>query len=161
MDSDDDSNEEGVSYAFALRMLQRSGLPAKSQISEALWVGDLRCAVTEDVSKFCVICVTDAAVPQPNCLAYLRLKLSDGTDVTREEFLSCLEKAVEFSKRTASTGPLLIHCTEGKSRSVALAIGLLMKTKGMSFQEAHDAVVRARKTTRINGVFIDTLSRDL
>ena len=54
-------------------------------------------------------------------------------------------------------GKMLVHCFEGKSRSVACIIQFLMVLHQMTLRQAYDIVVAVRPAVRINGTFCDEL----
>eukprot|EP00667_Euglena_gracilis_P019561 EG_transcript_20984 len=50
-------------------------------------------------------------------------------------------------------GSVLVHCFEGRSRSVACLIQFLMQHRGLPLEAAYGAVVRVRRRVRINATF--------
>ena len=69
---------------------------------------------------------------------------------TRKDVRDILEAA----KMVPEDGRLLVHCTAGKSRSTAAAIGILIQT-GMSPQEAFDRVKAMRPAMFPNRLMIE------
>ena len=59
----------------------------------------------------------------------------------------------------AGRGGVLVHCFQGKSRSVAIATGYLMARRGLSFVDANDAVRAARPQANMNVGFAMELRR--
>ncbi|CAH1402495.1 unnamed protein product [Nezara viridula] len=54
-------------------------------------------------------------------------------------------------------GRTLVHCVAGVSRSASLCIGYLMKSKGMSLEEAYNHVLSCRPCIRPNNGFFEQL----
>jgi protein-tyrosine phosphatase len=66
--------------------------------------------------------------------------------------IAFIEKAKEHSQA------VLVHCAQGISRSVTIAIAYLMKVEGMSLREAHDFVRAKRPVSKPNVGFLKQLS---
>lgn len=65
--------------------------------------------------------------------ALLTIRLGDGWLADKAEF----EEAVKGLERFATThSPVLVHCTEGRSRSVMVVAAHLMRAMDLSFEEA-------------------------
>ena len=62
-----------------------------------------------------------------------------------------LEECFEF----ISTGPTLVVCTAGRSRSAAVCIAYLIKRKGLKLAEAIALVSQARPIIEPNSGFMD------
>lgn len=56
-------------------------------------------------------------------------------------------------------GGVLVHCFQGKSRSVAIVTGYLMARRGLGFADANDAVRNARPQAKMNVGFAMELRR--
>jgi len=67
--------------------------------------------------------------------------LGDGWMVNRFEFEQALEGLQQLTKTYA---PVLVHCTEGRSRSVMLVAAYLMRSKELSFEEAIERIREER-----------------
>ena len=75
-----------------------------------------------------------------------------------EEIDESLEKALEFiGKAEASGGLCLVHCHEGKSRSVSVTLAYLMKQQKFSLAEALAYVKSKRPVARPNAGFLKQL----
>ena len=87
---------------------------------------------------------------------YLRVELRD---VATENILPSLPAATEFLQRARvrADGRALIHCNEGKCRSVVVAAGFLISAYGMSVAEALAAVRSARPQAAPREVFCKQL----
>lgn len=77
-------------------------------------------------------------------------KLDAYVDVSNE----FLEKAL-----ATTNGKVLIHCRAGRSRSVALCAAFLITRRGMSLDEAWEAIREARPCARPNLGFWDQLRK--
>lgn len=67
--------------------------------------------------------------------------LGDGWMVNRFEFEKALE---DLQQLTKTHSPVLVHCTEGRSRSVMLVAAYLMRSKELSFEEAIERIREER-----------------
>ena len=63
--------------------------------------------------------------------------LGDGWMVDRTEFEQALKGLEQFAK---TYSPVLVHCTEGRSRSVMVVAAHLMRSKELSFEEAIERI---------------------
>ena len=69
--------------------------------------------------------------------AMLALNLGDGWLVDRGEFEQAVNTLERFAKNHA---PVLVHCTEGRSRSVMVVATHLMRSMKLSFEEAIERI---------------------
>jgi atypical dual specificity phosphatase len=66
------------------------------------------------------------------------------TDFTHPK-LDDVQKAVEFvEKHAGQERTVYIHCKAGRARSATIAMCWLMKYRGMSMQQAQEALLKAR-----------------
>ena len=71
----------------------------------------------------------------------LRIPTTDFTHPKLED----VQKAVEFvEQHAAEQHTVYIHCKAGRARSATIALCWLMKYRGMSMQQAQDALLKAR-----------------
>jgi protein-tyrosine phosphatase len=87
-----------------------------------------------------------------NSKIFCRILVQDSTDeVLKEHF----EGALEFihQGRNLQNGGVLVHCSEGKSRSVSFTIAYLMKHENYNLKNAVEHVVAKHPTIRINDGF--------
>ncbi|KAJ3427496.1 dual specificity protein phosphatase [Anaeramoeba flamelloides] len=74
------------------------------------------------------------------------------------DLLSVLEECFDFiDKAIKSDGNVLVHCYAGISRSAAVVIGYLMKTKKMSYDDAYLFVKKKRPVAFPNEGFVKQL----
>lgn len=79
-------------------------------------------------------CDHDGSGAAPHPVEYLRLNLADRED---QDLLPALRRALEFIReKLDARQPVLVHCSVGVSRSVAVIIGHLMSTRGLRFDAA-------------------------
>jgi len=94
------------------------------------------------------------ATAGPTCL-YHRVPIDDAL---HEDLLSQLPSATEFIHAARSAQhAVLVHCAQGRSRSVSVVIAYLMRYVGMSCDKALEAVVRARSVAGPNPAFMQQL----
>ena len=90
-------------------------------------------------------------------IEYLRLPLRD---LNTESVLPLLPAAVEFLRRAhvRDDGCALVHCNEGRSRSVALVTGFLVLTRGLSSSDALALVREVRPRAEPKEAFVRQLA---
>lgn len=142
-------------FQRALAMLrQRNFSPPWSEVTPTLFVGDLRSLVEPPPSVTHTVSLVgdDMAVAQRS-ERHLVLALAD--DAAEERLLDCVERAVAWLPREGAV--VLVHCTEGRSRSPALAAGLLMRRDGLSVGDALALVARRRPRVAVEPRFVRDL----
>ncbi|XP_053916971.1 dual specificity protein phosphatase 12 isoform X1 [Cuculus canorus] len=89
-----------------------------------------------------------AAVPGLRCLHV------QARDEPRADLLSRLDECAAFiSAARGVGGAVLVRCHAGVSRSVAVVTAYLMKTEGLSWEEAYAAVRAAKPDSEVNPGF--------
>ena len=73
--------------------------------------------------------------------ALLALSLGDSVLVDRDEFDLAVSTLERFAK---SHSPVLVHCTEGRSRSVMVVATHLMRSLKVSFEDAIERIQEER-----------------
>ena len=113
-----------------------------------LWVGNIAAAwdkgVLQDNGITHVVSVTQfgtAAVFHPEDFVY---HVIDIQDVPESNIQQHLESAVAFIADSMKTGRVLVHCNQGRSRSVTVAAAYLARHKQMDTVPAIE-FVRARR----------------
>ncbi|XP_013402035.1 dual specificity protein phosphatase 19-like [Lingula anatina] len=86
----------------------------------------------------------------PDQFQYLRLNILDLPETDITDFF---DEAFSFIDRGRQEGCVLVHCNAGVSRSAAMVIGYLIKTEGLTFEEAFDHVREQRASIRPNDGF--------
>ena len=62
-----------------------------------------------------------------------------------------------ITKMKQENKKILVHCAAGVSRSASFVIAYLMKSRGLSFWEAHNLVKSKRSIVRPNSGFVRQL----
>lgn len=83
------------------------------------------------------------------------VKMSDGYGNSERDFFAAVHYVVQYLQ---SETPVLVHCIAGRSRSAAVAVAALMRTKGLSISEAYD-IVKARRMIQIHPGFTKLMER--
>ncbi|XP_030636716.1 dual specificity protein phosphatase 19b [Chanos chanos] len=79
-------------------------------------------------------------------------------DLPETDITSCFPECFEFIDQVREqNGIVLLHCNAGVSRSASVAIGYLMSSERMSFEEACKTVKLARPSIRPNPGFLEQL----
>jgi len=79
-------------------------------------------------------------------------------DVEEQEIIPFFSQATDFiNEAQQSGGKLLLHCHEGKSRSITLALAYLMQTKDWTLKEALEFVTQHRPCASPNAGFMTQL----
>lgn len=79
-------------------------------------------------------------------------------DVEEQEIIPFFSQATDFiNEAEHSGGKLLLHCHEGKSRSVTLALAYLMQTKDWTLKQALTFVTEHRPCASPNAGFMTQL----
>ena len=73
-----------------------------------------------------------------------------------KQILSDVTKRIETILKEDADSKILLHCVEGRSRSPAMLIGVLMKLKRMSFEDAYEKVA-SKRTISLNSGFVTAL----
>ena len=72
--------------------------------------------------------------------------------------LLSLAKAVNFVAEQSLIGPVYIHCTGGRSRSVSVAIAALSKLQNLSIKESIEHVKKCRPQTIISQLQLQAIT---
>ncbi|KAH9933826.1 protein-tyrosine phosphatase-like protein, partial [Fomitopsis serialis] len=97
-------------------------------------------------------------------VTYHRLSLNDSPSSSiskvSDEACKLIDGAIASkSKGSSGKGKILVHCSAGISRSPALVVAYLMRSRGMSLKAALGQVVRARPQVSPNSGFLEQLKR--
>lgn len=76
-------------------------------------------------------------------------KLIDGPGNNEREYLAAVHYVADC---LSGNVPVLVHCIAGRSRSAAVAVGALMKAKGMTLCDAYD-LVKSKRMIQIHPAF--------
>jgi predicted protein tyrosine phosphatase len=141
--------------AFARREKMAHFEGQLTRVEEGIFVGADAVAQRWELlhSKGITHVVNASASASPNYFAhlglhYLPLKLSDSPN---EDLTSVLYDVFDFVHCARSSGgSVLIHCSQGVSRSVALATALLMRSHGLAYDDAFRRIKSARSIANPN-----------
>ena len=131
-------------WTRALSVLSDSSAPSVSAITERLSVGDLRVIFPLGSQFTHVISCVEFDVPSLS-VKHLQLRLRDTPKDSRALAMS-FEKAISFYKAAVEQNKeakVLVHCVEGKSRSVAVAVAILLALD--EFESVQSALNHVRK----------------
>ncbi len=129
-----------------------------SQVSPNLWIGGAP-TYSRDY-QFMVNNGIDAAVNiraersddlefyEENNIAHIRFMVPD---VAVPDHQTISEAVAWVEARIAEGRTVLVHCAKGRGRSAALVAAYLMKTEGMSYEEAEEHLVNRRSLTKLEG----------
>lgn len=93
----------------------------------------------------------------PDRSNYLYLDFEDELGVVLAPYIA---RAIPFLQATVDAGKrVLVHCQQGRSRSVSLVVAYLMATENLSFDEALESVQLARPIAQPNPSFVQQLRR--
>ncbi len=161
-DSGAKSNSSEVTRALA--MLNRANLsPPYNQVVPWLYVGDLRSLFDPPRDVTHIVSLADLPLEQQTSRAHLAVHMEDAdtdADSALVALTSVLAEVKTFLHQSSATdGPVvLVHCIEGRSRSVAIATALLMEREHMAFPDAFSAVKKARPRVAPRQCFLDALA---
>lgn len=137
-----------------LKTLEKQNFsPPFNEVSPLLFIGDLRSCFKPPVECTHVVSLTDFVFERPkDGKAHLAIHMEDDG---KWPLLREVSKAVDFCGNQKT----LVHCVEGKSRSAAVSIGLLMKRENKTFEEAFAMVKKARPRIAPLQGFLDQLKQ--
>jgi len=88
-------------------------------------------------------------------ISYCRIPIIDDNS---QPIGHTFNEAFSFIERAKSTGSnVLIHCAQGRSRSVAITAAYVMKYEGMTYEQALQHIQKARQTAQPNAGFTKQL----
>jgi protein-tyrosine phosphatase len=125
-----------------------------------VFVGDTTDAMSEtslsDHSIACVVCASrDHPMPFPDRIEYIYFPLLD--DLT-DNVLAYVDESYAFIARCVGDEQnVLVHCTQGVSRSVALTVGYIMRAEKLEFITAYNRVKTAYPRANIAENFQEQL----
>lgn len=80
---------------------------------------------------------------------YVCISMVDGPGNDIVSFRNVVQALIDM---TEESPPVLVHCHAGRSRSVTVVAGYLIKTRGWSVQKAYDFIAMKRETAVQAGV---------
>jgi dual specificity phosphatase 12 len=130
-----------------------------TQLTENLWVGSLEDAFdTSLISHVTHILNVASELMLINRVDHVYSKIAIEDDDINSDIRSILPHTVAWIKDAMKNGgKVLVHCLEGKSRSVCVCIAYLCLVRRMSFDEALQLVTTKRKQIDIYPLYFEQL----
>jgi protein-tyrosine phosphatase len=129
-----------------------------SQVSPQLWIGgaptysrDYEFMVDNGIDAVLNIRAErsdDLEFYAENDIAHIRFKIPD---VSIPDHQTISEAVAWVDEQIAEGRTVLVHCAKGRGRSAALVAAYLMKSEGMSYEEAEAHLVNRRSLTKLEG----------
>ena len=146
------ARDPDVFYAFPSRVRPNIFVSGSSSAREFI-LRDLRIEAVLNAGAHNVR--LDAAFPPDMGHHYLYLDFEDDTGVVLAPYIA---RAIQFLRAAVETGKrVLVHCHQGRSRSVSLVVAYLMATEHLGLDEALKAVQLARPIAQPNFSFMRQL----
>ncbi len=145
------------------KMVKQDGLPVAIPGHEYLFIGSLGSAYNlpglKDHNITHILCLSDVVKSKfPAEFVYKRVPMKDVCDFN---LLDCIDECFAFieegRKSRGDQGKVLVHCYQGKSRSVAIILAYLMRFHRMNIDEALSLVRDARPMACPNSGFMNML----
>lgn len=120
-------------------------------ITETIAIGnriDAHDSVLREQNGFCSLISLDGSMTDDQALAVgyddcVCISMVDGPGNNVDIFRSVVQALIDM---TEESPPVLVHCHAGRSRSVTVVAGYMVKTKGWSVQAAYDFIAAKRET---------------
>lgn len=130
-----------------------------TQLFYGLWIGGEQAGselerLTASKITHILVAAKELKPEFPGKFVYLHLPIEDEEEFRIDEFFNLSNF---FIKEARSEGNVLVHCKEGKSRSVTLILAYLICERKMSVDEALNIVKKKRPWININSGFVDQL----
>lgn len=158
-----DSEKDLVRVAFFnLSMTVKDGKPTKVPGCEHLFVGSIGSAYNIDGLKSSgithILCLSDVIMTKyEDQFEYLRVSMVDKLDYNIAEALPLcfdfINSTRHFITSDGQPGRVLVHCYQGKSRSVAVCCGYLIQYLNYSYDDALQAIRSVRPVASPNSSF--------
>ena len=96
----------------------------------------------------------DNVSPYDNTIQFVNIELEDWS-IDKEKLIPICEKVFKLIKTTNEN--ILIHCNEGRSRSVSMIIYYLIKHHKYTYEDAYNYINNIKSNVRINSAFVAEL----
>ncbi|XP_067846627.1 dual specificity protein phosphatase 12 isoform X2 [Heptranchias perlo] len=116
-------------------------------------------ADTQSLSDSGIFHVLTVDSQEPPPLGDRHTKFVQALDEPCTDLLSFLDECVRFVQEalTAAGAAVLVHCHAGVSRSAAVVTAFIMKTDGLTFEEAYSKLQAVKPDVMINDEFVKQL----
>ncbi|XP_037694353.1 dual specificity protein phosphatase 8 [Choloepus didactylus] len=156
---------EGKPAALLPMSLSQPCLPVSSvgltRILPHLYLGSQKDVLNEDLmtqNGISYVLNASNSCPKPDFICESRFLRIPVNDSYCEKLLPWLDKSIEFiDKAKLSSCQVIVHCLAGISRSATIAIAYIMKTMGMSSDDAYRFVKDRRPSISPNFNFLGQL----
>ncbi|XP_032735681.1 dual specificity protein phosphatase 8 isoform X2 [Lontra canadensis] len=156
---------EGKPAALLPMSLSQPCLPVPSvgltRILPHLYLGSQKDVLNKDLmtqNGISYVLNASNSCPKPDFICESRFMRVPVNDSYCEKLLPWLDKSIEFiDKAKLSSCPVIVHCLAGISRSATIAIAYIMKTMGMSSDDAYRFVKDRRPSISPNFNFLGQL----
>ncbi|XP_076971457.1 dual specificity protein phosphatase 8 [Tamandua tetradactyla] len=156
---------EGKPAALLPMSLSQPCLPVSSvgltRILPHLYLGSQKDVLNEDLmtqNGISYVLNASNSCPKPDFICESRFLRIPVNDSYCEKLLPWLDKSIEFiDKAKLSSCQVIVHCLAGVSRSATIAIAYIMKTMGMSSDDAYRFVKDRRPSISPNFNFLGQL----
>ncbi|XP_040495608.1 dual specificity protein phosphatase 8 isoform X2 [Ursus maritimus] len=156
---------EGKPAALLPMSLSQPCLPAPSvgltRILPHLYLGSQKDVLNKDLmtqNGISYVLNASSSCPKPDFICESRFMRIPINDNYCEKLLPWLDKSIEFiDKAKLSSCQVIVHCLAGISRSATIAIAYIMKTMGMSSDDAYRFVKDRRPSISPNFNFLGQL----
>jgi protein-tyrosine phosphatase len=153
------SQKKNENVSRALAQLERGNLsPSFNQVAPWLYLGDLRALFAPPPFVTHIASLVDFALDAQPGAQHLVLALQDVDTAEAAAAMLDATEQIEAWIVNEQSAVLLVHCVEGRSRSAAVAIALLMRRDNLSFADAFAIVKKARPRIAPRQCFLDALS---
>lgn len=145
----------------ALALLERGNLsPPFNLVAPWLFVGDLRALFAPPPQVTHIASLLDFEVDAQPKAQHLVIALEDADTAEAGAAMTAAVSQIEAWTANQAGAVLLVHCVEGRSRSAAVAVALLMRREKLSFPDAFAIVKKARPRIALRQCFVDALSSE-
>ena len=132
-----------------------------SDLGDGLFVGSWLATKPETLKELNISVVVSIGCPpikvEMNKIQFVCLELDDNTQSASKLFQIFPVILPYLHQKLKKGHKCLVHCSSGKSRSVSVLVGYLMKYKKMKMNEALDYIRTRRKCINPNEGFLDAL----
>lgn len=158
---DEEIPNEAFRVAFCnLSLTTKDGTPAKIPTTDFLYIGSIGSAYNSERMLQCgithILCLSEVIrLNFPEKFTYMRVPMADQPDYN---IADDLQGIFEFMDEVKSAGgKLLVHCYQGKSRSVTVCCAYLIKYHNHSLESALELVREVRPIAAPNSGFLTAL----
>lgn len=125
------------------------------QVGRNLYIGDFLSAINYNLLMnynitHILVCAFELGCRYPETFTYKHLKITDKTDTILNDYF---DEAHDFIAKGTRRGRVLVHCAEGKSRSVSIVLSYIMKVNKLKYKKAFEIVKKLHPRAEPNSGF--------